>query len=281
MKWTGRRQSENVEDRRGISGKGIAGFGGIGAIIVALIIWLVGGNPSQLFNVIQETGTHQTDSTTLAEQNDLVQFVSVVLADTEDVWEKLFAEMGKTYVKPRLVLYTDAVQSACGNAQASTGPFYCSADSKVYIDLGFLEELQKKLDAPGDFTQAYIIAHEIGHHVQNLLGDLDKIHEKRAYVSEKEYNDLSVRLELQADFYAGVWAHHAQKMKNILENGDIEEAVNAAGAVGDDRIQMNSQGYVIPDSFTHGTSEQRARWFLKGFKTGDVTEGNTFAAQNL
>ena len=281
MKWIGRRQSENVEDRRGMSGKGIAGYGGIGVIIVALIIWLIGGNPSQLFNVIQDSGTEQTDSTTLAEQNDLVQFVSVVLADTEDVWEKLFSEMGKTYVKPKLVLYTNSIQSACGNAQATTGPFYCSADSKVYIDLGFLEELQKKFDAPGDFTQAYIIAHEIGHHVQNLLGDLDKVHEKRSYLSETEYNDLSVRLELQADFYAGVWAHHAQKMKNILENGDIEEAVNAAGAVGDDRIQMNNQGYVIPDSFTHGTSEQRARWFLKGFKTGDIKEGNTFAARNL
>ena len=281
MKWIGRRQSENVEDRRGMSGKGIAGYGGIGVIIVALIIWLIGGNPSQLFNVIQDSGTEQTDSTTLAEQNDLVQFVSVVLADTEDVWEKLFSEMGKTYVKPKLVLYTNSIQSACGNAQATTGPFYCSADSKVYIDLGFLEELQKKFDAPGDFTQAYIIAHEIGHHVQNLLGDLDKVHEKRSYLSETEYNDLSVRLELQADFYAGVWAHHAQKMKNILENGDIEEAVNAAGAVGDDRIQMNNQGYVIPDSFTHGTSEQRARWFLKGFKTGDIKEGNTFAARKL
>ena len=205
----------------------------------------------------------------------------MVLADTEDVWDSLFTGMGETYVKPKLVLFTNSVESACGNASSSVGPFYCSGDSKVYIDLAFLEELQAKIEAEGDFAQAYIIAHEVGHHVQNLLGILDKVHAKKSSLSESEYNDLSVRLELQADFLSGVWAHYAQKMKSILEAGDIEEAMNASAAVGDDNIQMKSQGYVVPDAFTHGTSKQRTKWFMLGFNSGDLAKGDTFGATVL
>jgi len=284
MKWSGRRQSDNVEDRRSIGGKGIAGIGGIGAIVIAVIYFFVTKDPSQLLNTIQQGGgtqTEQLDAVAQAKQDTLAKFIGVVLADTEDVWNKLFKSMGKTYDMPKLVMFTGSVESACGNAQASVGPFYCSGDAKVYLDLGFLEELQAKLGAQGDFAQAYIIAHEVGHHVQNLLGTLEKVHGKRGQLSEEDYNDLSVRCELQADFLAGVWAHHAQKMKSILESGDIEEAVNAAGAVGDDKIQMENQGYVVPDSFTHGTSAQRTKWFLLGFKTGDINKGDTFSAKNL
>ncbi len=281
MRWTGRRQSTNVEDRRGMSGKRVAGVGGIGALIIGIIIYFMGGDPNQLFNALQQGTEQQTDYQATEQENQLAQFISVVLADTEDVWDSLFRAGGDSYIKPKLVLFTNEVQSACGFAQSATGPFYCSGDSKVYIDLGFLEELQRKLVAQGDFAQAYIIAHEVGHHVQNLLGILDQVHGMRGQVSETEYNELTVRLELQADFLAGVWAHHAQRMKNILERGDIEEAMNAAGAVGDDRIQMKMQGYVVPDSFTHGTSEQRMRWFKKGFETGDISQGDTFERENL
>ncbi|HPS46053.1 MAG TPA: neutral zinc metallopeptidase [Bacteroidales bacterium] len=281
MKWIGRRQSGNVEDRRGISGKSIAGIGGVGGIIIAIIFALMGGDTSQIFNALenstQEQGTTQTD----ARYDSLAQFTAVVLADTEDVWDSLFTGMGETYVKPTLVLFTNSVESACGNASSSVGPFYCSGDSKVYIDLAFLEELQGKIEAEGDFAQAYIIAHEVGHHVQNLLGILDKVHAKKSSLSESEYNDLSVRLELQADFLSGVWAHYAQKMKSILETGDIEEAMNASAAVGDDKIQMKSQGYVVPDAFTHGTSKQRTKWFMLGFNTGDLANGDTFGATVL
>ena len=281
MKWIGRRQSGNVEDRRGISGKSIAGIGGVGGIIIAIIFALMGGDTSQIFNALenstQEQGTTQTD----ARYDSLAQFTAVVLADTEDVWDSLFTGMGETYVKPKLVLFTNSVESACGNASSSVGPFYCSGDSKVYIDLAFLEELQGKIEAEGDFAQAYIIAHEVGHHVQNLLGILDKVHAKKSSLSESEYNDLSVRLELQADFLSGVWAHYAQKMKSILETGDIEEAMNASAAVGDDKIQMKSQGYVVPDAFTHGTSKQRTKWFMLGFNTGDLAKGDTFGATVL
>lgn len=281
MKWIGRRQSGNVEDRRGISGKSIAGIGGVGGIIIAIIFALMGGDTSQIFNALenstQEQGTTQTD----ARYDSLAQFTAVVLADTEDVWDSLFTGMGETYVKPTLVLFTNSVESACGNASSSVGPFYCSGDSKVYIDLAFLEELQGKIEAEGDFAQAYIIAHEVGHHVQNLLGILDKVHAKKSSLSESEYNDLSVRLELQADFLSGVWAHYAQKMKSILETGDIEEAMNASAAVGDDKIQMKSQGYVVPDAFTHGTSKQRTKWFMLGFNTGDLAKGDTFGATVL
>ena len=272
MKWIGRRQSGNVEDRRGISGKSIAGIGGVGGIIIAIIFALMGGDTSQIFNALENSTQEQGISQSEARYDSLAQFTAVVLADTEDVWDSLFTGMGETYVKPKLVLFTNSVESACGNASSSVGPFYCSGDSKVYIDLAFLEELQAKIEAEGDFAQAYIIAHEVGHHVQNLLGILDKVHAKKSSLSESEYNDLSVRLELQADFLSGVWAHYAQKMKSILETGDIEEAMNASAAVGDDKIQMKSQGYVVPDAFTHGTSKQRTKWFMLGFNTGDLAK---------
>lgn len=281
MKWIGRRQSGNVEDRRGISGKSIAGIGGVGGIIIAIIFALMGGDTSQIFNALENSTQEQETSQSETRYDSLAQFTAVVLADTEDVWDSLFTGMGKTYVKPKLVLFTNSVESACGNASSSVGPFYCSGDSKVYIDLAFLEELQAKIEAEGDFAQAYIIAHEVGHHVQNLLGILDKVHAKKSSLSESEYNDLSVRLELQADFLSGVWAHYAQKMKSILETGDIEEAMNASAAVGDDKIQMKSQGYVVPDAFTHGTSKQRTKWFMLGFNTGDLAKGDTFGATVL
>ena len=282
MKWAGRRQSGNVEDRRRMSGKGIAGIGGVGGIIIALIYMLMGGDPSQLFNAFQqETEQRQVAPQTNTGQDPLVSFVSVVLADTEDVWDSLFTVMGKTYEKPKLVLFSKAIKSACGFAQSATGPFYCNADEKVYIDLDFLLELQRKLQAQGDFAQAYIIAHEVGHHVQNLLGILGRIDQKRSRMNERAANELSVRQELQADFLAGVWAYHAQKLKSILEAGDVEEAVNAAGAVGDDRIQMKTSGHIVPDAFTHGTSRQRVKWFLLGFKTGDINKGDTFNTDDL
>lgn len=211
------------------------------------------------------------------EEEERKQFVSVVLADTEDVWNSLMDD----YREPTLVLFSGQVQSGCGGASASSGPFYCSEDERLYIDLSFYDELSNQLDAPGDFAQAYVIAHEVGHHVQHLLGITDRVHEMKNQVSDEEYNQLSVKLELQADFLAGVWAHHANQMKNILEPGDIEEALNAASQIGDDRLQRKFQGTVVPDSFTHGTSEQRVRWFKKGFETGDARQGDTFAATNL
>jgi predicted metalloprotease len=228
----------------------------------------------------QQTTTETiSDYQPSAHEQELAEFVSVTLADTEDVWHKLFEDSGLTYREPTLVLFNGAAESACGFAQSATGPFYCPGDEKVYIDLNFLEELQQKLGAQGDFAIAYIVAHEVGHHVQKQLGVLDQVHGLRGQVSEAKYNDQNVRLELQADFYAGIWAYHAQKMKNILESGDIEEAMNAAQAVGDDRIQMQSQGYVVPDSFTHGTSKQRMTWFKKGFETGNVSNGDTFGEE--
>ncbi len=283
MRWKGREQSGNIEDRRGISGRKMVAGGTIGTIIVILIVWLLGGNPLEVINSLQSPEqTYDSSGTTVSSTEDeLTQFVAVVLKDTEDVWHKLFDNSGKSYREPMLVLYSRAVQSACGFSSSATGPFYCPGDEKVYIDLTFLDDLQQKLDATGDFAMAYIIAHEVGHHVQKLLGITDQLEKIRRRVSEKEFNSYSVRLELQADFLAGVWAHHAQKMKNILEEGDVEEAVNAAAAVGDDRIQLNSQGYIVPDAFTHGTSEQRMKWFLKGFKSGDLKQGDTFSAESL
>ena len=281
MRWIGRRQSTNVEDRRGGGGRNIAIGGGAGTIVIAVIVWLLGGDPGTVLNSTQ-TGTEQSsDYKPTAHEEELAKFVSVVLADTEDVWDSLFRASGSNYTKPKLVLFSGQTQTACGFSGAATGPFYCPGDQKVYIDLGFLEELQQKLGAQGDFAQAYIIAHEVGHHVQKLMGTLDKIHEKQGQISEKEYNRLNVKLELQADFLAGVWAHHAQRMKNILEEGDIEEAFQAANAVGDDRIQKQSQGYIVPDSFTHGTSKQRVYWFSLGFKTGDIRQGDTFNKEEL
>lgn len=283
MRWTGRRQSSNVDDQRGqrVGGGGFGGLlgkGGIGTIAIVIIISLIlGKNPLTL---LQEVGVDASPSysqvdepyTPSSAENELAQFVSVVLADTEDVWHKLMSD----YREPTLVLFSGSVKSACGMASAATGPFYCSADEKLYIDLSFYQDLKNRLDAPGDFAQAYVIAHEVGHHVQHLLGITDKVHSMNGQISEEEYNKLSVRLELQADFLAGIWAHHANQMKSILEEGDIEEALNAANAIGDDRLQMQGQGHVTPDSFTHGTSAQRVRWFTKGFKSGDLNSGNTF-----
>ncbi len=283
MLYKGRRQSSNVEDMRGAGlGRKIGVRGGIVTVIIAIVVMLLGGDPREILGLMetQQASTEQvTDYQPSAHEQELAEFVSVTLADTEDVWHKLFEGSGLTYREPKLVLFNSAVESACGYAQSATGPFYCPGDEKVYIDLNFLEQLQERLGAQGDFAVAYIVAHEVGHHVQKLLGTLDKVHSLRGNVSEKQYNEQTVRLELQADFYAGIWAHHAQKMKNILEEGDVEEAMNAAQAVGDDRIQKQTQGYVIPDSFTHGTSQQRMTWFKRGFTTGNVNNGDTFGEE--
>ena len=283
MLWKGQRQSDNVEDRRGMSGGGMAIGGGLGGIVVLVIALLLGADPRQLLErsrgVDPSTGT-TTSRPTNPQEDELKQFSATVLASTEDVWSDIFRQQGRIYTKPTLVLFTDAVRSACGEAGAAVGPFYCPGDQKLYLDLSFFNELQTRFRAPGDFAQAYVIAHEVGHHVQNLLGTMDKVDAARGRMSEAEANQLSVRLELQADFLAGVWAHYAQQ-KGILEAGDIEEALGAASAVGDDRLQRESQGYVVPDSFTHGTSEQRIRWFRKGLETGNLREGDTFSARSL
>ncbi|HNY90875.1 MAG TPA: neutral zinc metallopeptidase [bacterium] len=282
MRWQGRTESENVEDRRGTTSRRVIG-GGIGTLVILLLVWLLGGDPMQFLqeNPGVSTSTPVSTEERSAEENQLASFVKVVLKDTEDVWGKLFQNAGSQYRMPTLVLYTDQVQSACGYGSAATGPFYCPGDEKVYIDLAFCAELQNQYDAPGDFAIAYVIAHEVGHHVQNLLGITDQIASMQGRVSQEEYNQYSIRLELQADFFAGVWAHHAQKMNNILEPGDLDEAINAASAVGDDRIMRRTQGYVVPDAFTHGTSDQRQRWFKKGWDTGDPNQGDTFAARTL
>jgi len=281
MDWKGRRTSTNVEDQRGRSVKGIVGGGvGIVSIIVAIIFTLLGGDPTQVMNVLPTDTGINSSYTASAEEEELAQFVAVVLAETEDVWADLFQKEGLSYVNPKLVLYTGSVQSACGQAGSSTGPFYCPGDNKVYIDLSFFKELRDSLQAPGDFAIAYVIAHEVGHHVQFLLGITDEVMSHQAGLSETEFNEYLVRLELQADYLAGVWAYYANRMK-LLEEGDLEEALNAASAVGDDRIQNNTQGYIVPDSFTHGTSEQRKRWFSKGFASGSMTGGDTFSAEVL
>ncbi len=285
MKWTGRRESSNVDDRRGVSGGKIAAGGGIAGLVIYLIYTLLsGGNvdPSQ----IQQKLTPETNQTTLtpeqqAADEERAKFVKVVLAETEDVWNKLFAESGNQYTEPTLVLFRDAVGSACGNASSSSGPFYCPGDNKLYIDLSFYQDLQDKLNAPGDFAMAYVVAHEVGHHIQNLMGTAEKVNRLRQQMNETEFNRYSVMMELQADFYSGVWAHHAQKMKNILDPGDIDEALNAANAIGDDRLQRQSTGQVMPDAFTHGTSAQRMYWFKKGFETGDIKQGDTFKDPSL
>jgi len=285
MQWRGRRESGNVEDMRGggFGGRGIA-LGGIGTVIVVVIGLLLGQNPLDLLQAVNQ-GQPQQEQTqpvaSSAEEDEAAQFVKVVLADNEDVWHKLFDEQGMQYQEPKLVLFRDAVESGCGQASSAVGPFYCPADQKMYIDLSFYDELKNRFSAPGDFAMAYVIAHENGHHIQNLLGISDKVHQMRERLSEEEYNKLSVRLELQADFFAGVWAHHAQQMKNVLEQGDIEEALNAANAIGDDKLQKQAQGYVVPDAFTHGTSAQRMRWFKIGFDTGDIKQGDTFKAEVL
>jgi len=283
MRYRGRRQSSNVEDRRrGSSGKKVVG-GGIGIIIIAIIIWILGGDPTEVLQVadVGDQSTGQYQSGPVQEDDTMAVFVSVVLADTEEVWEEIFSRSGETYRKPKLVLYSSAVQSACGYSSAATGPFYCPGDQKVYIDLAFFDELKRRFGAPGDFAIAYVVAQEIGHHVQNLLGILPEVQSMRGSLSQKEYNQMMVKVELQADFLAGLWAHHAERRWSILEEGDIDEALGAASAVGDDRLQKKMQGYVVPDSFTHGTSEQRQRWFYKGFQTGDLGEGDTFSSRTL
>ena len=285
MRWEGRRRSTNVEDQRGGGMPRGMKVGGIGGVIVVIIALFLGGDPSKLLQMVgDENGppaAGRSEQEFSPEEQKLAEFVSIVLKDTEDIWHTIFRNMKREYVEPKLVLFTDAVQSACGNAESSMGPFYCPGDQKVYIDLAFYRDLKRDLNSPGEFAQAYVIAHEIGHHVQNLLGISDKVHEMRSRVSEGEYNRLSVRLELQADFLAGVWAHHEQKLADILDPGDIEAALNAASNIGDDRLQQRARGYVVPESFTHGSSEQRVRWFKRGFESGDIREGDTFAASRL
>lgn len=285
MRWKNRERSQNVDDRRGSTVKRVGGGLGIGAILMAVIALIMGENPLQVIqNLMSESGGNaQTVQTqTSPEEEALAEMVSVVLKDTEDVWNKLFREQfGKQYQEPKLVLFSGSVESACGFAQSATGPFYCPADQSVYIDLSFYDEMKNKLDAPGEFALAYVIAHEVGHHVQNLLGILNEVQRQKQSLSQADANQLNVRLELQADFFAGIWAHHAHKMKNIIETGDIEAGLNAASAVGADRMQMKARGYVVPDSFTHGTSDQRVRWFRKGIQSGLLSDGDTFGARSL
>ena len=283
MRWREGRQSENVEDRRGMSRGGMAIGGGLGGIVILVIALLLGADPRQLLEQLpsdQQAPATQSSRPTNPEEEELRQFVGAVLADTEDVWNDIFRKMGRQYREPTLVLFTDQVQSSCGVAGAAVGPFYCPGDQKLYIDLSFYRELKSRFRVPGDFAQAYVIAHEVGHHIQNLLGTMDQVNSARQRMSEAEANQLSVRLELQADFLAGVWAHYAQQ-RGKLEEGDVDEALGAASAIGDDRLQRESQGYVVPDSFTHGTSEQRIRWFRKGLETGDIRQGDTFNIRSL
>jgi predicted metalloprotease len=282
MLWQGQRESENVEDARGSGGGRLVMGGGIGTVILVVLYLLLGGDPQALFNAQQQAQVSQpAQVNTQAPRDDASKFVAVVLADTEDAWNDVFRQMGRKYEEPRLVLFTDVIQSGCGFARGATGPFYCPQDRQVYIDLGFFRQLQERLGAGGDFAEAYVIAHEVGHHVQKLLGISDRVDAARRRASEAESNRLSVRLELQADFLAGVWARYADRVKHVVEAGDIEEAIRAANAVGDDRLQSRSRGYVVPDSFTHGTSEQRVRWFRRGYETGDVSQGDTFNAREL
>jgi uncharacterized protein len=281
MRWRGERQSSNIEDRRGIGPK-IAMGGGLGTIVMIIIALLFGADPRQLLEQAPSGPSSEVQSSRPQnpEEEELKQFVSVVLAKSEDVWTDVFRKNGRQYREPTLVLFTDQVQSACGIAGSAVGPFYCPGDEKVYIDLSFYEELRRRFNAPGDFAQAYVVAHEVGHHVQNLLGISDRVDSMQRNVSEREANQLSVRLELQADFFAGVFARYVQE-QGVLDAGDIEEALQAASAVGDDQIQRRTTGRVVPDSFTHGTSAQRLHWFRKGYETGDLRQGDTFSATNL
>ena len=285
MRLTGRRESSHVDDRRRSGGGKKAGMGIGGLVVAALVVWLMGGNPlsvltqADLGSMItqQSGGTYEPT----AEEEALAKFSSQILAGTEDVWAKEFKKMGKTYQPPRLVLFTGSVQSGCGGASSSMGPFYCSADQSVYIDLSFFTQMKKQLGADGDFAYAYVIAHEVGHHVQYLLGILDSAHQQMSRVSEKESNRISVRLELQADYFAGIWAYHDNQMFNSLENGDIEEGLNVASKIGDDYLQKQAQGYTVPDAFNHGTSAQRVRWLRKGLNSGDVNGADTFSYSDL
>jgi predicted metalloprotease len=292
MRWQGRRGSQNVEDIRG-QGGGLAGGGkvmggGLGMLVIVLIVWLLGGDPMSLLSQMSQQGGSGAPSSSIetrqprsAEEQETAQFVSVVLADTEEVWHDVFQKLGGNYQEPKLILFSRQVRSGCGAASSEMGPFYCPADQNVYIDLSFFDTMKHELGASGDFAHAYVIAHEVGHHVQKLLGTSDKVAQLRGRVSQEEYNKYSVRLELQADFYAGMWARHAQEKFDILEKGDLDEALNAALAIGDDTLQRKAQGRVVPAAFTHGTSEQRARWFKKGYETGDIRQGDTFSAKSL
>ena len=284
MRWKGGRRSSNIEDRRGARAPKLLG-GGIGTIVLVLVAMYFGVDPAPLLETMQNTGGASTAGTRPTDEDldnePLVDMVSVVVADTEDVWTEIFAEQGQQYQAPSLVLFTGATKSACGIGQAAMGPFYCPADRKAYIDLGFYRELQSRYKAPGDFAQAYVIAHEIGHHVQNLLGISGQVHQMKQRLGQAEANALSVRLELQADCLAGVWAIRADKARNILERGDVEEALNAASAIGDDTLQRKSQGTVVPESFTHGTSEQRQRWFREGLGSGDPDSCDTFSVDSI
>jgi predicted metalloprotease len=281
MLWRGRSGSDNVEDRRGVGGGGLAVGGGIGGLIIYLLYSFLGGDPSsmppQMSPGQQQTSGKQYDKENSAADDSLAQFTSVVLKETENVWTKLLSG----YQKPKLVMFSNSVQSACGSASAAVGPFYCPGDAKVYIDLSFFREMKQRFGAPGDFAMAYVIAHEVGHHIQNQMGTSDQVHSLQQRGGKKEGNRLSVKLELQADFYAGVWAHYAQQMEGIIEPGDIDEALTAANAIGDDRLQQEAQGQVVPDAFTHGTSAQRMYWFKKGYQTGDIKQGDTFNDPNL
>jgi len=282
MRWQTGRRSRNVEDRRGMSmgrGAAVGGVGGIGFLIVVVLYLLLGGDPAQLVEQMPAAGAAPSQAGAgqiPPGQEELADFVSVVLADTEDTWNPIFASIGRRYEEPHLVLFSGQVRSACGIAGAAMGPFYCPADHKVYIDLAFYDELRRRFNAPGDFAQAYVIAHEVGHHVQNLLGISEEVQAMQRRLGRANANRLSVRLELQADCLAGVWANHAQRERNLLEAGDLEEALNAASAIGDDAIQRQTRGRVVPDSFTHGSSAQRVKWFRTGFETGDVAACDTF-----
>jgi len=307
MRWRGNRQSNNIEDRRGMSSPSMGGMGGLrggggmlrllpvafkflgfkGTIIVIIGVLAYGfftGNLGSILGLVAPSQTQQSASTPIkqsAAEKELAQFVSVVLADTEDTWHEIFNKAGKTYKEPKLVLYRDAVKSACGFGSAQMGPFYCPVDQKVYLDLSFYDDLKKRYKAPGDFAQAYVIAHEIGHHVQTLTGISSKVHQAKQKLSEVKANQLSVRQELQADCFAGLWAHNANRSRQIIESGDIEEALTAASAIGDDRLQKQSRGYVTPDSFTHGSSAQRVKWFRIGLEKGTFSSCDTFSAKTL
>ena len=310
MKWRGRRKSTNVQDRRGAGGgsfgrrfrlpgglgggrsrgrtggRGLrrGGIGAIGTIVIVLVAMYLGVDPSLFLQGATDVGAPRPgvqSEPRSAQENELAAFVSVILADTEDTWHRLFQQSGERYVEPKLVLFTDAVRSGCGAAQAAMGPFYCPADQSVYIDLSFYRDLKTKLGAPGDFAQAYVIAHEVAHHVQTLWGISEQVHRRRQSANQAESNALSVRMELQADCLAGVWAAHARAQHQFVESGDIEEAMNAASAIGDDRLQKQSAGRVIPDSFTHGSSAQRVRWFTRGLEEGDVSNCDSFGADPL
>ena len=277
MKLDGRRTSDNVDDRRGKGGGKISlGIGG--TIIVGLIIWFMGGNPLDFLTqqAVNTVGTENAYTLT-AEEEEAATFAKTILAGTEDVWTEIFEQNGLTYSSPQMVLFSGATRSGCGNASSSTGPFYCPLDQTLYIDLSFFNQMKNQLGAGGDFAYAYVIAHEVGHHVQNLLGTLNKVQQQQQRLSDRESNQLNVRLELQADFYAGVWAYHDNQNFNSIEEGDIDEGLNAASQIGDDRLQMEAQGYTVPDSFNHGTSAQRARWLKKGLQTGNIADGDTFS----